>query len=73
MAEQNASEEQPQFRGDQNDLEQFLRLVASPIRSEQRDKALREWEAYKLSRQAAYVRNKDSAQFPDGLPEPGRV
>jgi uncharacterized protein YjbI with pentapeptide repeats len=45
------------FRGDPQDLAQFRRLLASPIRSEQREAALHAWEAYKLARQAAYVRD----------------
>jgi len=48
--------ERSAFYGDPNDLDQFLRLLVSPIRSERRELALREWETYKLSRQKAAVR-----------------
>lgn len=44
-----------EFYGDRRDLEEFLRLVASPMRSERRDTALREWDKYKEARQTDYV------------------
>jgi len=48
---------QPSFRGNSDDLSQFERLVASRRRSEERELALRDWERYKLARQAAYVQD----------------
>lgn len=43
------------------DLKEFLRLVASPIRSKEREVALRAWETYKLGQQKAYT-IRDNAQ-----------
>ena len=43
------------------DVEQFQQLMRSPIRSEEREQALRTWEAYKLSKQAIYVRGQKTA------------
>jgi uncharacterized protein YjbI with pentapeptide repeats len=54
--ERKGGHDGPAFYGNQNDLEQFSRLLASQIRTEQRELALREWETYKLSRQQAVVR-----------------
>lgn len=43
------------FYGNEQDLQQFLRLAASPVRSELRDAALHHWEQYKLARQTEHV------------------
>ena len=48
---------QPAFQGNWNDLEAFLLLADSPIRSEARETALHVWERYKLKRQY-HVYNK---------------
>jgi hypothetical protein len=59
----NAISESPtKFYGDPADLEQFQRLVASPIRSETREQALHAWEVYKLAKQAHYIRGQVSAE-----------
>src|SRR6516162_7214023 len=47
--------QQTNFRGSWEDLEHFLSLVESPIRSEQRETALLAWAEYKLRKQAQYV------------------
>src|SRR3974390_1873016 len=48
----------PKFRGNWNDLDQFVRLAKSPIRSEGREIALRDWSKYKLGRQKDFVQRK---------------
>ncbi len=45
----------PDATPDAGDLQAFVQLLASPIRSSLRDAALAEWQAYKLGRQAAYL------------------
>lgn len=52
-----ASEGQAQFAGNPEDLEQFLRLVRSPIRSQERERALAEWDAYKRQKQVSYEKS----------------
>jgi uncharacterized protein YjbI with pentapeptide repeats len=49
----------PSFVGNSEDFKHFLSLAQSPVRSEKREEALREWEQYKLERQMAYVRRRD--------------
>jgi len=44
------------------DVEQFRLLAASPIRSKEREAALKAWEEYKLSRQAAHIMEKNEQQ-----------
>lgn len=51
-------ENQPNFRGNQEDLREFLKLANSRIRSDEREAALKEWEAYKTARQFAAYRAK---------------
>jgi hypothetical protein len=55
---ESSKAKQPKFYGNWEDLEQFLRLATSPIRSEERESALHEWEAYKLGKQVQYVRSE---------------
>jgi uncharacterized protein YjbI with pentapeptide repeats len=43
----------PNFRGNWQDLEAFMKLATSRIRSPEREQALLEWEAYKAGRQSA--------------------
>jgi hypothetical protein len=43
----------PNFTGNWNDLEHFELLTKSPIRTPEREIALRSWEGYKLERQRA--------------------
>jgi hypothetical protein len=53
-------QEHPNFRGNPKDLEAFMRLASSPIRSAEREQALLEWEQYKYQRQvrAALPKNQ---------------
>ncbi|MCC6802524.1 MAG: pentapeptide repeat-containing protein [Anaerolineae bacterium] len=46
-------EQHPGFRGNWQDLEAFMKLTTSPIRTSEREQALLEWDAYKTSRQRA--------------------
>jgi uncharacterized protein YjbI with pentapeptide repeats len=48
----------PNFCGNWDDLEQFLLLAQSPIRSEQRENALHAWSEYKLHKQFRYVQKQ---------------
>ncbi len=41
----------PTFQGNPEDLDRFKRLAGTPIRSDERERALRGWEEYKLVRQ----------------------
>ncbi|WP_153801190.1 pentapeptide repeat-containing protein [Foetidibacter luteolus] len=41
----------PKFSGNATDLEEFKKLADSPMRSNDRETALHDWEAYKLKRQ----------------------
>ena len=43
------------FYGNEQDLEQFLRLAASPARSKLRDAALSDWGQYMLAKQTEHV------------------
>lgn len=52
----NLKAKHPNFRGNWKDLEQFEMLAQSPVRSPQREKALKEWEDYKRARQYGRVR-----------------
>jgi Pentapeptide repeats (8 copies) len=45
----------PNFRGNEEDLREFLKLANSPIRNERRSEALHQWEQYKLRRQYTEV------------------
>src|SRR5207302_3546058 len=45
----------PSFRGNWDDLCEFMKLANSPIRSKQREDALRDWEAYKIRRQLSQM------------------
>ena len=48
------------FRGNENDLVQFRKLVESRIRTDEREQALHAWQAYKYFRQSnAIVREKE--------------
>lgn len=47
-------DQQLNFVGNWDDLEHFLRLVQSPIRSHDRETALGEWNDYKLHKQAQF-------------------
>lgn len=49
----------PNFYGNWEDLEQFLSLAKSPMRSERREIALQAWGEYKLSRQARFVNRQN--------------
>lgn len=49
------TEKKPVFQGNAEDLAQFEKLVASPIRSDEREAAIHAWQTYKLSRQSAVV------------------
>ncbi len=48
----------PTFKGNREDLRQFMLLLESRIRSDERERALHEWETYKLGRQAAFIRRQ---------------
>ena len=48
----------PNFNGNPTDLSHFLELATSPPRSEQRERALRRWEEYKLAREVEDVRSR---------------
>ena len=52
----------PVFCGNAQDLAEFSKLVASPVRSEAREMALHAWQAYKLARQASAVRRGASSK-----------
>lgn len=68
-----SAESSLEFVGNQQDLEQFSRLASSPIRSEQREIALREWDSYKSDRQNQFVTQQEFSF--GGKPvkhEPGR-
>lgn len=54
-----SAESSLEFVGNQRDLEQFSRLASSPIRSEQREIALREWDSYKSDRQNQFVTQQE--------------
>lgn len=54
-------ENQPNFRGNRNDLHEFLKLANSRIRSEEREQALHGWEEYKTARQFAAYRAQGRA------------
>jgi hypothetical protein len=43
------------FAGDPEDLARFLDLASSPIRSDERERALEAWSRYKLAKQARHV------------------
>lgn len=45
------------------DIGRFDELVRSPIRSEQREQAMNDWEAYKHSKQMAFVQRGNTAEF----------
>lgn len=53
---------QKSFIGNWEDLEHFIRLVKSPIRSQEREAALMAWSDYKLRKQAEYVKKGNEAQ-----------
>src|SRR4051812_28236202 len=52
----------PDFRGSWEDLEQFLLLAESQLRSEKRENALEAWSTYKLRKQALYVQKTATAR-----------
>jgi len=53
---------QTNFKGDYTDLKAFEKLVYSPIRSTEREKALAEWAAYKLGKQIKLLKKKDKSE-----------
>lgn len=55
---QTLRSQQPGFIGNWEDLDQFISLSESPIRSSERETALLVWSEYKLRRQARYVRRE---------------
>ena len=62
----SSKEKAADFGGNREQLEQFLRLVASRIRSEERAKALEEWSDYKKALGSAYVRENKSSRHRAG-------
>jgi uncharacterized protein YjbI with pentapeptide repeats len=52
------SRRQPEFRGNGEDLQQFLQYASSPIRKPQREEAKAVWESYKFARQFGSVDRK---------------
>ncbi len=57
---------------DQQDYEEFNKLIKTHIRSEEREKALEDWQSYKHSRQVAYIlrrkeKNPSDSLYDDGL------
>jgi uncharacterized protein YjbI with pentapeptide repeats len=58
IQEEEESVAQPTFVGNPDDLAHFMELATTPIRSEQRERALRTWEEYKLARHVADARSQ---------------
>ncbi len=48
---------------DKQDVEQFQLLMLSPPRNERREQALKDWENYKLSKQADYVQGQKNTSI----------
>lgn len=62
-------EQQLKFKGNPEDLEQFLRLAGSRVRSDERETALQSWEDYKLKRQyqqLAHLRKMKPGRYARG-------
>ncbi|MDJ0807685.1 MAG: pentapeptide repeat-containing protein [Gammaproteobacteria bacterium] len=53
------------------DVEQFQKLIESPMRSEARERALRAWETFKLAKQAGYETGKRLDDAPQRLAKQG--
>jgi uncharacterized protein YjbI with pentapeptide repeats len=58
MVNSTLKQQHPNFQGNLQDLEAFMKLANSRIRSEEREQALIAWDAYKTERQVAHVMRK---------------
>ncbi len=63
----------PTFLGDRDDLTHFIELASTPVHSEQRERALRMWEEYKLARHVADARSKGAFAHSRMLADHNRV